>query len=163
MKSFLIVLALGFGIARSAQNDSLARVAAHIINEERRRIGVDTLEYEADTFCFATDWADSTNRFFHNEGNAFSRKAAHRNCKNRMIGYEKVRGKEWKHFAECLATGGISKDEDNDLVIDYTKALLNSKDHYKVLMNDGYKRILVGISIQDNFYSMVVFTTSEYK
>jgi uncharacterized protein YkwD len=139
----------------------LARIATGIINDERRRIGVDTLEYEADTFCFATDWADSTHRFFNVENHKFTRKDAHRNCEERMDGYETSRNREWRYFAECVAFG--SMDGKESPVKHFTEALLGSKDHYKVLMKKGYKKIRIGILIKDGFFNMVVFTTTEYE
>ena len=143
--------------------DSAARISAGIINSARREIGVDTLEFELDTFGFATDWADSTNRYFYVDGNPFSRPAAHRNVAVRVAEYEKIRGREWKHFAECLGTGTFSTE---DIVITtkvLSRGLLGSKDHYDVLMKRGYKKIIVGIARSGDAFSVVVFVTTEFE
>jgi|694.fasta_scaffold08991_18 hypothetical protein len=162
MKTFLLALVLTSSVVSArVDTDSLARVAANVINEERRRIGVDTLEYEADTFCFATDWADSTHRYFNVEKNKFTREDAHRNCDQRMIGYERFRNQEWKHFGECVAFG---KEKLNGSSAEhFAKALLGSKDHYNVLMKPKYKKISIGIFVKDGFFNMVVLTTTEYQ
>jgi hypothetical protein len=161
MKSIAIIFLLAVSTAKPADNDSLARIATGIINDERRRIGVDTLRYEVDTFCFATDWADSTHRYFNVENHEFTREDAHRNCDKRVVNYERFRNREWKHFGECIAFG---KDRLNGSSIEhFTKALLGSKDHYKVLMKGNYKKIIIGIFIKDGFFNMVVFTTTEYQ
>jgi uncharacterized protein YkwD len=162
MKTFFALLLFASSVASAGvDTDSLARVAAGIINDERRRIGVDTLEYEADTFCFATDWADSTHRYFNVEKNKFTREDAHRNCEERMDGYETLRNREWRYFAECVAFG---KDRLNESSAKhFAKGLLGSKDHYKVLMKPGYKKITVGVFVKDGFFNMVVFTMTEYQ
>ena len=161
MKTFILIFLLGFGIASATVPDSLGRVAARIINEERVRMGVDTLEYESDTFCIATDWADSTHRYFNVESNAFSRDAAHRDCDDRVERYETLRNREWRYFGECVAMGKIKGIQSP--VEDFATGLLGSKDHHKVLMKKGYKKIIIGIVIKDDFFSMVVFTTAEFE
>lgn len=161
MKLIIIALFLSAGIVQGQEHDSLARVAAKIINAERQRIGVDTLKYEADTFCFATDWADSNHIYFNIQRNRFSREAAHRNCGVRVQQYENTRNREWRHFAECVAMGKTQGR--NFLVEHFTNALLGSKDHYDVLMKKQYKRIIIGISIKDGMFSMAVFTTTEFE
>lgn len=143
--------------------DSAARISAKIINNARRANGIDTLEFEADTFGFATDWADSTNRYFHVDGNPFSRAAAHRNCADRVVEYEDIRGREWKHFAECLGTGTFSTRDDIVATEVLSRGLLGSKDHYDVLMKHGYKKIIIGISRSGDAFTVVVFVTTEHK
>ena len=161
MKTLVIVFLFGVLQMNAQDTDSLARIAAKIINQERQRIGVDTLEYEADTFCFATDWADSTHRFFNTDRNLFTRDDAHRDYDSRIAQYEATRNRVWKHFGECIAFGRIR--ENSSPVEHFTKALFGSPDHYKVLMRNRYKRIIIGIFIKDGFFNMVVFTTTEHK
>lgn len=162
MKISLIILALIANLVSiKAQSDSLGRIAAQIINDERRRLSIDTLEYEIDTFCVATDWADSNHVYFNIKGNTFSRDAAHRDCGNRVQKYEVLRNREWKCFAECVAMGKI---QGKISPVEYfAKALLGSRDHYKVLMKERYKKIIIGIIIKDGFFSMAVFTTTDFK
>lgn len=143
--------------------DSASRLAAWIINSARRAQGIDTLVFEADTFGFAGDWADSTNRYFYADGNPFSRAAAHRNCANRVVEYEKIRSKEWKHFAECLGTVSFGSDDIVVATSVLSNGLLGSKDHYDVLMKSGYKRIIIGIAKSDIGFSLVVFVTTEFE
>jgi len=165
MKTLLIsiLFVTCFSVSFAVDRDSLGRKVAQIINQERARIGVDTLNYEPDAFCFATDWADSTDRYFNAENNEFSRKAAHRNFKYRFQGYENDRNMKWRYYGECIATGSISFNDNFDLVADYANALLKSEDHYKVLTNSKYQKLIVGIVINESSFSMVVFTTAEYK
>ena len=160
MKTFLIVFLFGFNYLYSMDSEMMAKVVMNVINDERRRLNLDTFEYEPDTCFFAKDWADSTHRYFHEEKNEFSRAAAHRNCFKRMTEYEKIRGKEWKYAAECLGTG---RSEDGELktVISYAKSLLQSKDHYKILMNDGYKKLIIGMKYDKRYFSIVVFTVTD--
>jgi len=161
MKSGLILSFILSTALSMAQSDSLARIAAGVINDERRRIGIDTLKYEEDSFCFATDWADSTHRYFFVEKNFFSREDAHRNCEERMETYETIRNKEWRYFGECVAMGKVGDKKSPAHY--FAEGLLGSKDHYKMLMLKGYKKITVGVYIKDGFFSMVVFATAEYE
>lgn len=161
MKTIIAIFFIATSIASAYDADSMGRKAASIINEERRRIGVDTLEYQSDTFCIATDWADSTHNYFNVQSNPFSRDAAHRGCDERVEQYETLRNREWRYFGECVAMGKIRGR--TAPVEDFTTGLLGSKDHYKVLMKKGYKKIIVGVVIKDGFFNMVVFTTAEFE
>jgi uncharacterized protein YkwD len=159
MKSFAIIFLFAVSVTKPAANDSLARVAAGIINDERRRIGVDTLKYEVDTFNFATDWADSTNQYFNVDNKPFSRDSAHRNFDQRYEMYEIIGKQEWKHLGECVATGGNERNAIRRLA----RGLLNSKDHYNVLMKSKYEKIRIGVSIKGDHIAMVVFTITDCK
>ena len=162
MKLIVIAILLSAGIAQAQDHDSLAREIASVINAERQRIGLDTLVYEADTFRFATDWADSTNRYFNVEGNPFSRKAAHRDCPERVVKYEKARGREWKHFGECVGNSSINKMNLFRSARNFAVRMLDSKDHYDMLMEHQFKRIIIGVSKSDGHFSSVVFVTAEF-
>lgn len=161
MKTIILTLFVAANLASAYDADSIGRKAASIINEERKHLGIDTLEYELDTFCVATDWADSTHSYFNVQLNPFSRDAAHRDCDNRVEQYETLRNREWRYFGECVAMGKIR--DRKDPVEHFTKGLLGSKDHHKVLMKKGYKKIIVGVVIKDGFFNMVVFTTAEFE
>ena len=164
MKTFLLALVLTSSVVSArVDTDSLARVAANVINEERRRIGVDTLEYEADTFCFATDWADSTNRYFNVDNKPFSRDSAHRNFDQRYEMYEIIGKQEWKHIGECVGTGKIGNDTEHIVTTRLACGLLKSKDHYNVLMKSKYEKIRIGVSIKNGHLAIVVFTITECK
>jgi uncharacterized protein YkwD len=163
MKSIAIMFLLAVAVVKPAANDSLARIAAGIINDERRRIGVDTLEYEIDKFCFATDWADSTNQYFNVDNKPFSRDSAHRNFDQRYEMYEIIGKQEWKHIGECVGTGSISGDTERYVTERLAYGLLKSKDHYEVLMKRKYEKIRIGVSVKNNHVAIVVFTITECK
>lgn len=143
--------------------DNLDHIVVQIINSERRSSGIDTLIYQEDPFCFASSWADSTHKYFNVDGMPFSRAAAHRGFKNRVQGYEMARGAEWLYLGECVATGSFNSDDKEEMIRVYTKALLDSKDHYKILMDKDYHGIMVGIKIIGREIAMVVFSTREYE
>lgn len=161
MKTLIVTFFLAFGITSATDTDSVARAIAQIINAERRAQGIDTMEYQVDSLGFATDWADSTNRFFNMEGNAFTRDLAHRGWETRFPNYEKLRGKEWKYFSECVGSG-FKKPTIDETIKRYGHGILNSKDHYEVLMNGGYKNIIIGVCMKRSFFSMVIFVTTEH-
>ncbi len=163
MKTIAIIFLLAVSAAKPAANDSLARIAAGIINDERRRIGVDTLRYEVDTFSFATDWADSTNQYFNVDNKPFSRDSAHRNFDQRYEMYEIIGKQEWKHLGECVATGNIGYDSARYVTKRLAQGLLKSKDHYEVLMKRKYEKIRIGVSIKNDHMAIVVFTIKECK
>ena len=151
MKTIIFALFATSSVAFSMGTDSLERAVVQIINQERRAIGVDTLQYQFDTFGFAKDWADSTNQYFHVEGHEFSRPAAHRNFSQRYDMYVIIGKIGWKYFGECLVTGKIKLNDEYNEVVDFTKSLLKSKDHYDVLMKIRYEKIIIGISTMGEY------------
>lgn len=163
MKTFFLLFGLLLGLCQVKANDSLVAVVVQTINEERRFLGVDTLEYEEDVFCFASSWADSTNRFFNDEGMEFSRKAAHRNFKSRVQEYERVKGREWLYMGECIVTGKFKHKDVADAVKYYAETLLESEDHHKILVDPEYRGVMVGITIKEDKMSIVVFSTREHE
>lgn len=163
----------------SAQQDSyiiLQQIVAQRINEERRVEGVDTLEFQLDTFCFAEEWADSTvitssdwlTYGVHTGSGQKTRDFMHRRFKERIATWKHVQGYRFESIGECIAYGSTETylygaNEKKD-VLRATRMLLNSRDkdgligHRTVLLSNEYEKISVGIAFRESAFCVVVYT-----
>jgi len=176
-----LVMLVWLGVSGSvgAQQDSyivLQQIVAQRINEERRVEGVDTLEFQLDTFCFAEEWADSTvismgdwETFWkYTHKGQKTRDFMHRRFWERIGTWEHAQGYMFKTIGECIAYGSTEMylygaNEKKD-VLRATRLLLNSRDkdgligHRTVLLDKEFDKISVGISFRESAFCIVVYT-----